>query len=150
VSCVNALQGTQIQGTFWRESAEKYLDALQEGKVRFDDKFDQTTSLTNMLSGISSSPAGTTCCAAASISTVTSAPTVCFVHAVSICPTDLLLLNNSALCCRCTYAGFVAQVYYFSKFSVKVANKQYATVRNDYELHFDNRCGTRRHVGAAC
>lgn len=32
------------------------------------------------------------------------------------------------------------QVYYFSKFQVKVANKQYATVRNDYELHFDNRC----------
>jgi hypothetical protein len=33
-----ALQGTQIQGTFWRESAEKYLDALQEGKVSFDQE----------------------------------------------------------------------------------------------------------------
>ncbi|WIA41863.1 hypothetical protein OEZ86_009188 [Tetradesmus obliquus] len=54
--------GSQIQATFWREAAEKYLDVLQEGKV-----------------------------------------------------------------------------YYFSKFQVKVANKQYATVRNDYELHFDNR-----------
>ncbi len=31
------------------------------------------------------------------------------------------------------------QVYYFSKFTVKPANKQYATVKNDYELHFDNR-----------
>lgn len=31
------------------------------------------------------------------------------------------------------------QVYYFSKFQVKPANKQYATVKNDYELHFDNR-----------
>lgn len=36
LSLVCALQGTQIQGTFWRESAEKYLDVLQEGKVRFD------------------------------------------------------------------------------------------------------------------
>jgi hypothetical protein len=27
-------QGTQIQATFWREAAEKYLDVLQEGKVR--------------------------------------------------------------------------------------------------------------------
>jgi hypothetical protein len=33
VVCVCFVQGTQIQGTFWRESAEKYLDALQEGKV---------------------------------------------------------------------------------------------------------------------
>jgi hypothetical protein len=40
-----------------------------------------------------------------------------------------------AACCLTDH-----QVYYFSKFSVKVANKQYATVRNDYELHFDNRC----------
>eukprot|EP00878_Enallax_costatus_P039208 GHUV01044768.1.p1 GENE.GHUV01044768.1~~GHUV01044768.1.p1 ORF type:complete len:587 (+),score=180.53 GHUV01044768.1:1086-2846(+) len=55
-------EGGQIQGTFWRESADKYLDTLQEGKV-----------------------------------------------------------------------------YYFSKFQVKPANKQYATVKNDYELHFDNR-----------
>jgi hypothetical protein len=39
-------------------------------------------------------------------------------------------------------------VYYFSKFSVKVANKQYATVRNDYELHFDNRCVTCLHNGS--
>ena len=35
--------------------------------------------------------------------------------------------------------GCVLQVYYFSKFQVKPANKQYATVKNDYELHFDNR-----------
>jgi hypothetical protein len=32
------------------------------------------------------------------------------------------------------------QVYYFTNFSVKPANKQYASVRNDYELHLDGRC----------
>ncbi|GBF93866.1 replication A 70 kDa DNA-binding subunit B [Raphidocelis subcapitata] len=31
------------------------------------------------------------------------------------------------------------KVYYFSKFNVKVANKQYATLRNDYEIHADGR-----------
>lgn len=31
------------------------------------------------------------------------------------------------------------QVYYFSNFSVKPANKQYTTVRNDYQLNFDSR-----------
>lgn len=54
--------GTQIQGSFWREAADKYFDSLQEDKV-----------------------------------------------------------------------------YYFTNFSVKPANKQYATVRNDYQLNFDSR-----------
>jgi hypothetical protein len=27
-------QGTQIQGSFWRESADKFYDSLQEDKVR--------------------------------------------------------------------------------------------------------------------
>lgn len=31
------------------------------------------------------------------------------------------------------------KVYYLSRFAVKVANKQYATLRNDYELHCDGR-----------
>ena len=31
-------------------------------------------------------------------------------------------------------------VYVLSKFSVKPANKQFATVNNDYELHFNERC----------
>lgn len=54
--------------------------------------------------------------------------------------------TNLPNCCLCKHMHWVVQVYYFSKFSVKVANKQYATVRNDYELHFDNRCGAK----AAC
>jgi hypothetical protein len=32
VLCV--LQGTQIEGSFWRESADKFHDSLEEGKVR--------------------------------------------------------------------------------------------------------------------
>ncbi|KAF8058336.1 RPA1B [Scenedesmus sp. PABB004] len=55
-------QGGQVQATFWREAADRYLDVLQEGKT-----------------------------------------------------------------------------YYFSKFTVKPANKQYATVKNDYEIHLDAR-----------
>lgn len=55
-------QGTQIQGSFWRESADRFYDSLQEGKV-----------------------------------------------------------------------------YYFSNFVVKPANKQFATVRNDYQITFDAR-----------
>jgi len=35
--------------------------------------------------------------------------------------------------------ALAAQVYYFTNFSVKPANKQYATVRNDYQLNFDSR-----------
>jgi hypothetical protein len=27
------LQGSQIQGSFWRESADKFYDSLEEGKV---------------------------------------------------------------------------------------------------------------------
>eukprot|EP00775_Hariotina_reticulata_P004646 gene4646-4898_t len=54
--------GGHIQATFWREAAEKYVDALQEGKV-----------------------------------------------------------------------------YYFSNFTVRPANKHYATVKNDYEISFDGR-----------
>lgn len=34
VLCWLCLQGTQIQGNFWRESADKYYDSLEEGKVR--------------------------------------------------------------------------------------------------------------------
>lgn len=34
VFCWLCLQGTQIQGNFWRESADKYYDSLEEGKVR--------------------------------------------------------------------------------------------------------------------
>ena len=32
-----------------------------------------------------------------------------------------------------------AQVYYFSKFSVKPANKSFSTVKNDYQINFENR-----------
>ncbi|CAD7702509.1 unnamed protein product [Ostreobium quekettii] len=55
-------QGTQVEGSFWREMADKYYDNLEEGKV-----------------------------------------------------------------------------YYFSKFTVKPANKNYATVNNDYSLNFGPR-----------
>jgi hypothetical protein len=33
----------------------------------------------------------------------------------------------------------VDKVYVFSKFQVKVANKQYATVANDYDIHFNDK-----------
>lgn len=31
---VCVLQGTQIEGSFWRESADKFYDSMEEGKVR--------------------------------------------------------------------------------------------------------------------
>lgn len=31
------------------------------------------------------------------------------------------------------------KVYYFSRFSVKPANRSYSNIRNDYEAHFDTR-----------
>lgn len=34
---------------------------------------------------------------------------------------------------------WLPQVYYFSNFTVRPANKQYATVKNDYEINFDGR-----------
>jgi hypothetical protein len=31
---LRVLQGTQVEGSFWRESADKFYDSLEEGKVR--------------------------------------------------------------------------------------------------------------------
>lgn len=40
---------------------------------------------------------------------------------------------------RCNDLLQEGKVYLISKFKVKPSNKQYSTVRNDYELHMDNR-----------
>lgn len=42
----------------------------------------------------------------------------------------------------------VPQVYYFSNFTVKPANKQYVTVRNDYQINFDGRWVRLQHKHA--
>jgi hypothetical protein len=39
-------------------------------------------------------------------------------------------------------------VYYFSNFTVKPANKQYVTVRNDYQINFDGRWVRAQHTQA--
>jgi len=42
------------------------------------------------------------------------------------CSPDLWLTRGSSIC--------TAQVYYISKGSLKIANKQYTSVKNDYEM----------------
>lgn len=45
---------------------------------------------------------------------------------------------NRGVCSCFTLFFSISQVYYFSKGHLKTANKQYTTVKNDYEITFSN------------
>lgn len=146
VSLALWLQGTQIQGSFWREAADKYFDSLQEGKV-----------CQGGVTGTSAAQWATvqyraSMLAAGCITLISHG----YAHGTAIAVTDkdpcakvLSGKQDMFVIDECmpwsqqevlnAAVARIAQVYYFTNFSVKPANKQYATVRNDYQLNFDSR-----------
>lgn len=145
------LQGTQIQGTFWKDSAHKYYDSIEEGKVSKHEAATGPVAICQLalhecacwraahlrhiwpvwLTG-----------RRASLSLAVPAQQR-YGLAARLCGSRDKKAGHT-VCRRSDLYGMTVcrawlQVYYFTNFSVKVANKQYTSVRNDYQINFETR-----------